>query len=47
VFHIQLPSGAMLKVSQNNSERHRDDVITWDDEVWTHWSPSAHVVLTQ
>jgi putrescine transport system ATP-binding protein len=47
VFHIQLPSGAMLKVSQNNSERHRDDVITWDDEVWAHWSPSAHVVLTQ
>lgn len=46
VFHIQLPSGAMLKVSQNNSERHRDDVITWDDEVWAHWSPSAHVVLT-
>jgi putrescine transport system ATP-binding protein len=47
VFHIQLPSGAMLKVSQNNSERHRDDVLTWDDEVWAHWSPSAHVVLTQ
>ncbi|NKI92298.1 polyamine ABC transporter ATP-binding protein [Rhizobacter sp. SG703] len=47
VFHIQLPSGAMLKVSQNNAERHRDDVITWDDEVWAHWSPSAHVVLTQ
>lgn len=47
VFHIQLPSGAMLKVSQNNAERHRDDVITWDDEVWAHWSPSSHVVLTQ
>lgn len=47
VFHIQLPSGAMLKVSQNNAERHRDDVLTWDDEVWAHWSPSAHVVLTQ
>jgi putrescine transport system ATP-binding protein len=47
VFHLQLPSGAMLKVSQNNAERHRDDVLTWDDEVWAHWSPSAHVVLTQ
>ena len=46
VFHLQLPSGAMLKVSQNNTQRHRDDVITWDDEVWAHWSPSSHVVLT-
>jgi len=47
VFHIVLPSGAVLKVSQNNAERHPDDVITWDDEVWAHWSPSSHVVLTQ
>ncbi len=47
VFHVALQSGAMLKVNQNNSERHRDDELTWGDEVWAHWSPTAHVVLTQ
>jgi putrescine transport system ATP-binding protein len=24
-----------------------DDEFTWGDEVWAHWSRSAHVVLTQ
>ena len=47
VFHLELASGAVLKVSQNNTQRHRDDEITWDDQVWAHWSDSAHVVLTQ
>ena len=47
VFHVQLGSGAMLKVSMANTQRHRDDSFTWGDEVWAHWSRSAHVVLTQ
>ena len=47
VFHLQLPSGALLKVSLANTQRHRDDEFTWGDEVWAHWSRSAHVVLTQ
>jgi putrescine transport system ATP-binding protein len=47
VFHIELPSGALLKVSQNNAQRHRGDEIRWDEEVWAHWTPSSHVVLTQ
>ena len=63
VFHLQLASGAVLKVSTANTQRHRDDVpnqgpnqtpnqtpsqrITWGDTVWAHWSPTAHVVLTQ
>ena len=51
VFHLQLASGAMLKVSMANTQRHRDDApnqaITWGDTVWAHWSPTAHVVLTQ
>ena len=25
VYHLQLASGAVLKVSQSNTERHRDD----------------------
>jgi putrescine transport system ATP-binding protein len=47
VFHLAMPSGALLKVSQYNPERHSDNEIRWNDEVWAHWSPSSHVVLTQ
>ncbi|MCM0609403.1 MAG: polyamine ABC transporter ATP-binding protein [Ideonella sp. WA131b] len=47
VFHVQLGSGALLKVSLANTQRHRDDDYTWGDTVWAHWSRSAHVVLTQ
>jgi putrescine transport system ATP-binding protein len=47
VFHLQLASGALLKVSLANTQRHRDDEFTWGDQVWAHWSRSAQVVLTQ
>lgn len=47
VYHLLLASGAMLKVSQANVQRHRDDEFTWGDQVWAHWSRSAPVVLTQ
>jgi len=47
VFHLQLASGAMLKVSVANTQRHRDEAFTWGDSVWAQWSPTAHVVLTQ
>jgi len=47
VYHLQLPSGALLKVSQANTQRHREDAVTWGDTVWAHWSRTAHIVLTQ
>jgi putrescine transport system ATP-binding protein len=47
VYHLLLASGAMLKVSLANTQRHRDDEFTWGDTAWAHWSRSAHVVLTQ
>jgi len=47
VYHVALPSGQVLKVSQANTQRHKDDELTWGDTVWAHWSRSAHVVLTQ
>ena len=46
VYHLALASGARLKVSQANTERHVEDALTWGDRAWAHWSPSAHVVLT-
>jgi putrescine transport system ATP-binding protein len=47
VYHLKLPSGALLKVSQANTQRHRDHALTWGDTAWAWWSRSAHVVLTQ
>ena len=47
VYHLQLASGAVLKISEMNAERHRDDRLTWGDSAWASWPDSAHVVLTQ
>jgi len=47
VYHVQLASGALLKVSLANIQRHRDDEFTWGDTVWAHWARTAPVVLTQ
>ncbi|WP_428418869.1 ABC transporter ATP-binding protein [Methylibium sp.] len=47
VYHLQLDSGAVLKISQSNVERHRDVELTWGDTAWASWSPSSQVVLTQ
>jgi putrescine transport system ATP-binding protein len=47
VYHLELASGARLKVSESNVQRHRDDAVTWGDEVWAHWSRMSQVVLTQ
>jgi putrescine transport system ATP-binding protein len=46
VYHLKLPSGAVLKVSQSNTERERSGQPTWGDEAWASWSPLAPVVLT-
>ncbi len=47
VYHIEREGGAKLKISQSNVDRHRDDELTWGDEVWAHWTPLSQVVLTQ
>jgi putrescine transport system ATP-binding protein len=36
VYHLELPGGRTLKVSQNNTQRHRDDELTWGDQAWAH-----------
>jgi putrescine transport system ATP-binding protein len=47
VFHLTLPSGALLKVSQANTDRHPEDRLTWNDDAWAHWDGWSQVVLTQ
>jgi putrescine transport system ATP-binding protein len=46
VYHLALPGGRSLKVSEGNTERHCDLPIARGDTVWAHWSPTAQVVLT-
>jgi putrescine transport system ATP-binding protein len=47
VYHLRLPSGAALKISQAATDRHPEDRLTWGDEAWAHWDGWAQVVLTQ
>jgi putrescine transport system ATP-binding protein len=47
LYHLELASGAILKVTQSNTERHPDDTLSWGDEAHAWWLPTAHVVLTQ
>ncbi|MEO8079462.1 MAG: polyamine ABC transporter ATP-binding protein [Caldimonas sp.] len=47
LYHLQLPGGRILKVSQSNAERLAGDPLIWDDEAWASWSPLSQVVLTE
>ncbi len=47
VYHLELEGGRVLKVSQNNTQRYREDDLTWGDPVWAHWSRQSQVVMTQ
>jgi putrescine transport system ATP-binding protein len=46
VYHLALPSGAVLKVSQSNVERETSGHLAWGDTAWATWSPQSPVVLT-
>ncbi|MBC7954550.1 MAG: polyamine ABC transporter ATP-binding protein [Cytophagales bacterium] len=46
VYHLALAGGQVLKVSESNTERHREQPLTWGDTAWATWSPTAQVVLT-
>jgi putrescine transport system ATP-binding protein len=47
VYHLELPSGRVLKISQNNTQRHREHELSWGDTAWASWSSLSQVVLTQ
>jgi len=47
VYHLELQSGAVLKISESNVARHRESALTWGDTAWASWPPTAQVVLTQ
>ncbi len=47
VYHLELPGGRVLKVSQSNRERRPGAQLTWGDPAEAHWSDLAQIVLTQ
>jgi putrescine transport system ATP-binding protein len=46
VYHIKIQSGMTTLATLANVDRLAEDRITWDDEVYLSWQPSAAVVLT-
>ena len=46
VYHIKTQSGMTIRATLANVDRLAEGRLTWDDEVYLSWQPSAAVVLT-
>ena len=46
IYHVKIKSGMTIRATLANVERSAEDRLTWDDEVYLSWQPSAAVVLT-
>ncbi len=44
-YHVELPSGLVIKAQAANTRRIARRDITWEDTVWLSWSASAAVML--
>ena len=47
IYHVELPCGTRIKVSQPNVSRVVERPISWEDKVWVTFTPHAGVVLTR
>ncbi|MFG1359655.1 ABC transporter ATP-binding protein [Xanthobacter pseudotagetidis] len=47
IYHVELPCGTRIKVSQPNLSRVVQRPISWEDKVWVTFAPHAGVVLTR
>ncbi|QRG08819.1 ABC transporter ATP-binding protein [Xanthobacter dioxanivorans] len=47
IYHVELPCGTRIKVSQPNLSRVVARPISWDDKVWVTFAPHAGVLLTR
>ena len=45
LYHLELASGAALKVNLENDTRQREGAPAQGDRVWAHWLPTSQVVL--
>ena len=44
-YHVELPSGQVIKSQMANTRRASRRVYTWEDRVWVSWRASAGVML--
>jgi putrescine transport system ATP-binding protein len=47
VYLVQLSSGKVMRVTQQNAYRHGDNQVTWEQQVYLHWHASSLVVLLE
>ena len=49
LYRVKLPSGKIVRVSQQNVRRASDEErqVDWEDEVWLSWEPRAALTLTE
>jgi putrescine transport system ATP-binding protein len=47
VYHVKLPSGAMIKAMMTNTTRLVERPISWEDKVWLTWGRESGVLLTK
>jgi len=45
IYHVRLPTGAMVKATLTNRTRLVERPIAWHDKVWLTWTPDSGVVL--
>ena len=46
VYHVKTQSGITIRATLANVDRLAEGRLTWDDDVYLSWQPSAAVVLT-
>ena len=46
IYHVKIKSGMTIRATLANVDRLAEGRLTWDDEVYLSWQPSAAVVLT-
>lgn len=44
-YHVELPTGKIIKAQTANTRRLANRPFTWEDEVWLSWSDTAGVLL--
>jgi putrescine transport system ATP-binding protein len=47
IYLVQLESGKIVRVTQQNTYRHAEESITWDQPVFLSWHPSSPVVISE
>ncbi|OIQ43862.1 MAG: ABC transporter ATP-binding protein [Roseobacter sp. MedPE-SW] len=46
-YHVELPSGAVIKAQSANTRRISRRAFTWEDTVWLSWTATAGVLLAE